>query len=131
MAVNALKIRLGACDQMTLFGNIDLGASVGGIEINYGPTVFQVEVDQITVPFAAFKTKEEVTFDVALVQIQMNLVAIAFGYASSTATGVTTVASGTLVPPGAPVLTITGGAAGTYTYTWVAFSSAGDSLPST
>src|ERR1700730_608846 len=130
MAVNALKIRLGACDQMTLFGNIDLGASVGGVELNYSPTVFQVEVDQITMPFAAFKTKEEVTFDVALVQIQMNLVAIAFGYASPTTTGITTTAAGTISTAGAPVVTPVGGAAVTYTYQWVAFTSAGDGIPS-
>lgn len=73
---------------MFLFGNIDLGASVGGAELNYNPTVFAVEIDQSILPVKMFKTKEDVTFSVALAQIQMNLVAAAMSYATA---GVTTV----------------------------------------
>lgn len=136
MAVNTLKIRLGPADQQTLFAGtqnaLDLGASVGGIELNYNPTIFQVEIDQSPLPVAAFRVKEEITYDVALVQIQMNLFAASIGYGSSSSSGVITTTTGSLAPPtGGTAAVIGTGAAVTYTYTWVAFCSAGDSIPGT
>ena len=136
MAVNALKIRLGAPDSMILFSGFsnqtDLGSSTGGVEINYNPTVLAVEIDQSILPVASYRTKEDLSFDVALAEIQMNRVALAFGSASQTASGIITTASGTLAAPAAPVPTVVGTPASTtYTYTWVAWSSGGDSIPST
>lgn len=88
MATTVSKIRLGACDTMTLLG-VDLGSSIGGAELTYNPTNFLVEIDQAIMPVQAFKTKEEISFGVALAQYQMSLVAAVFSYAQ---TGVTTVA---------------------------------------
>lgn len=136
MAVNTLKIRLGAADQQTLYAGttnaLDLGASVGGVELNYNPTIFQVEIDQSPMPVAAFRVKEEVSYDVALVQIQMALFAASIGYGSSSSSGVTTTATGSLVAPTGGAATPVGTPASTtYTYTWVAFCSTGDSIPGT
>lgn len=86
MAANALKIRLGACDTMTLFGTIDLGASVGGAELTYSPDTFLVEIDQAIQPVKSFHVKEEITFACALAQYQMNLVAASFSLAASAVT---------------------------------------------
>jgi hypothetical protein len=136
VAVNTLKIRLGACDLMTLYAGtqnaLDLGASVGGVELNYNPTVLLVEIDQSPMPVQAFRTKEEITFDVALVQFQMGLLAMAWGYASSSSTGVTTTSSAALTTPTGGAAAVVGTPASTtYTYTWVAFCSTGDSIPGT
>jgi hypothetical protein len=87
VAVNALKIRVGAPDVMTLF-NVDLGSSIGGAELVYTPTNFLIEIDQVIQAVAVFKTKEEFIFSVALAQYQINLVTLSFGYAAA---GVTTV----------------------------------------
>lgn len=88
MAQNALKIRLGAASTMTLFGSIDLGASVGGNELTYTPDSFLVEIDQSIMPVASFHVKEEIVFATALVQYQMNLLAAGFSLAASTVTTV-------------------------------------------
>lgn len=73
---------------MTLFG-VDLGGSVGGAELVYTPTNFLVEIDQVIQSVAVFKTKEEFIFSVALVQYQINLINLTFGYATANVTTVT------------------------------------------
>lgn len=137
MAVNPLKIRLGACDAMSLFGSVDLGASTGGAELNYTPTVLAVEIDQTIMPFLAYKTKEEVDFDVVLAQAQMNLLAAAYGYLSPTVNPVVTTAAGflaggsTTIPASPTALVLTGTPASvTYTYAVIPFCSNGDGIPS-
>lgn len=126
MAVLVNKIRLGAPDSMFL-GAQDLGASMGGTELNYNPTVLQVEIDQSILPVGVFKTKEEISFDVAVLQSQVKLVQTVFGYAQS----VQTTAPGTLATATAPVVTHVGTAgAATWVYKIVAFNSAGDGIPS-
>lgn len=93
MAVLATKIRLGAPTSMllTIAGTqIDLGASIGGAEFTYTPTMLQVEIDQALPPIAVFRTKEEAEFLVALAQFQVSLIMAAFAYPQSnvvTATG--------------------------------------------
>ncbi len=130
MTVLANKLRVGAADSMVLFNTYDLGASTGGLEINYNPTVLQVEVDQAIMPVAAYATKEEVTVDVVLAQLQMSLVSAAFGYGSSSATGVITTASGTMAAGVACTLSTNGtpGSA-SYSYQVAAFNSNGDQVP--
>lgn len=113
---------------MILFGSVDLGASLGGAEIDYTPTIFQVEIDQAILPVKAWKTKEEVTFTVALLQVQAATILNAFGYASS---GVVTVVAGSLATATAPTVTNQGAVgAVTYSYTVVAYDSNGDGIPS-
>lgn len=130
MTVLANKIRLGAADSMVLFNTYDLGASMGGLELNYNPTTLQVEIDQAIMPVAAYHTKEEISLDVALVQLQMNLVSLAFGYGSQSSIGVSTTAAGTMAAGSAPTLS-TVGTAGvvSYSYQVVAFDSYGDQVP--
>ena len=137
MAVNPQKIRVGACDSMVLFNTVDLGASTGGVELNYNATVLAVEIDQAIMPIQAYKTKEEVDFAVSLVQAQMNLVATAYAYLNATSNPVTTTAAGILnggastACPSLTSLTLTGTAATTtYTYQIVPFNSNGDGVPS-
>jgi hypothetical protein len=136
VSVNTVKIRLGACDQMTMYAGtlnaLDLGASAGGAELSYNPTVLLVEIDQTPMPVTAFRTKEELLFDVAIVQFQMNLLSFAWAYASSTVSNVTTTSSAALTPPTGGTATTVGTAGSTtYTYEWVAFCSTGDSVPGT
>jgi hypothetical protein len=73
---------------MTLFGTIDLGASVGGNELTYTPDTFLVEIDQAIMPVKAFHTKEEIVFHTVCVQYQMNLIAAGFSLATSAVTTV-------------------------------------------
>jgi hypothetical protein len=73
---------------MTLFAT-DLGSSIGGAELVYTPTNFLIEVDQVIQAVAVFKTKEEFIFSVALAQYQINLINLAFGYATANVTTVT------------------------------------------
>lgn len=73
---------------MTLFGTIDLGASVGGNELTYTPDTFLVEIDQAIMPVKAYHVKEEIVFATALVQYQMNLMAAGFSLAQSAVTTV-------------------------------------------
>lgn len=130
MTVLANKIRLGAADSMILFGTYDLGASTGGLELNYNPTVLGIEIDQAIMAVAAYATKEEVTCDVVLAQVQMSLVSAAFGYGSATATGVITTASGTMAAGVACTLAVVGTAASaSYSYQVAAFDSNGDQVP--
>jgi len=131
MTVNALKIRLGAPDYMVLYQGtatqIDLGASIGGALLTYTPTDFAIEIDQALSAVASYRTKEEVTFGVALAQTSANLLMAAFNYAP---TSIVTVAAGTLVAPPAPTVT-TAGTAGvaSVTYELVAYNYNGDSVP--
>jgi hypothetical protein len=131
VTVQVAKIRLGAPDSMILFGTsqapVDLGASLGGAELDYTPTIFQVEIDQAIMPVNIFKTKEEVAFTVALTQMQVALVQSAFSYAQS----LTTTAGAGISTPSAPVITPVGGSGTSYSYTIAAVTSAGDSIPST
>lgn len=136
MSVTPVKIRLGACDTMLLYAGqanaTDLGASQGGCELTYTPTRFAVEIDQVTLAAASFTTKEEVEFAVVVIQYQMGLLNASLGYGSASSSGVTTTASGSLTTPSGGTATPVGTPASTtYTYTWVAFSSAGDSIPGT
>lgn len=96
MSVNALKIRLGAPVSQTMsFGPpasqaVELGATTGGAELTYNPTVLSIECDQILMAIQAYKTKEEVTYDCAMEQFQMNFVALVWDYniaAVNTSTG--------------------------------------------
>lgn len=84
MAVNALKIRLGApvSQTMTFSGSpgIELGATTGGAELTYNPTILAIECDQALMAIASFKTKEEVAYDVAMEQYQINFVALVWAY---------------------------------------------------
>jgi hypothetical protein len=128
MAVTPAKIRMGAADSVILFGITDLGGTIGGVELDYTPTVFQIEVDQVILPVRAVKTKEECSLTCALAQTQMSIVEAAFGIAT---TAVATVAAGTLTSPTAPTVTPVGAAgAASYTYTVVAFDSNGDGIAS-
>lgn len=130
MTVLANKIRLGAADSMILFNTYDLGASMGGLELNYNPTTLQVEIDQAIMPVAAYHTKEEITLDVALVQLQMQILSLAFGYGSQATTGIITTASGTMGAGVAPTLSTNGTAGSTsYSYQVAAFDSYGDQIP--
>jgi hypothetical protein len=123
------KIRMGAVDSLILFNVTDLGGTVGGVELDYTPTIFQVEIDQVLLPVRVVKTKEEVSLTMALAQFQMSLVSAAFGYPTS---NITTVAAGTLTTATPPTVTVVGTpGAITYTYDVVAFSSNGDGIPST
>lgn len=132
MAITPAKIRLGAPDfqQLTISGVVvDIGSSVGGAEINYNPTVLQIEVDQAIMPVNAYKTKEEITYDVGLAEYQINRVTAAWSYAQS---GITTVAAGTLGTSPAPTLSTAGTPGSTsYSYQVVPFVSAGDGVPVT
>ncbi len=136
MAVNQQKIRLGAATQLIFFSDspnsIDLGATIGGMEVNYNPTMFAVEIDQCPMEVASYRTKEQVDVAFAIAQYQMDRLAASIAYAASTGSGVITTASGSLSAPGAAVVTVVGPAGSTsYSYQWVAFSSAGDSIPGT
>lgn len=128
MAVNATKIRMGAPDAMTLFGSIDVGASQGGCELTYTPTNFKVMIDQAFMPAKVFRAEEEFNFKVGVAEYTARNLLATMGY---TPTGVVTTATGSLGAPGIPVLAVVGTAgAVTYSYTWVAFCSNGDSIPS-
>jgi hypothetical protein len=125
---NLQKIRFGAPDLMWLFNTTDLGLTTGGAELDYNPTVFQVEVDQSILPAKGFHTKEEVNFTVGLVQTQATVVAMVMGYPL---TAIVTQVAGAMAT--ATGLTVTnGGASGstTYTYAVVAFNSNGDGMSS-
>ena len=92
MAFNAAKIRLGAPNSLllTVAGvQIDLGGTDGGCELSYNPTNFEILIDQTLAPIAAYKTKEEMMFTCALAQYQINLVNIAFAYATTNVTTAT------------------------------------------
>ena len=132
MAVNALKIRLGAPDfQQLVIGTttVDIGSSIGGAELTYNPTTLLIEVDQAIMPVNAYKTKEEIEYAVAVAEFQMNRVSAVWSMAQ---TGITTVVTGTLsAPTGGTATPVGTPASTTYTYTWVAFSSGGDSVPGT
>lgn len=144
MAVNQLKIRLGAADQMIAFSQsvnvltgavttgagYDMGASMGGLELDYTPTTFQVEIDQSILPIAAFHTKEELTLTFAALTIQMSIISMAFGYASASNNNVTTTLSGTLAACPTPTATVVGTAGSTsYNYSVAAITSNGDGIP--
>jgi hypothetical protein len=136
LATNPLKIRLGAADTMIWYAGqanaVDLGASMGGIELTYNPTVFAIEIDQAPMPVQAYRTKEEVELAVVVMQYQMALLNATLGYGTPSSSGVTTTASGSLTTPTGGAASVIGTPASTtYTYTWVAFSSAGDGIPGT
>lgn len=86
MSINALKIRLGAPITQTMTfsgaqgGAQELGATTGGAELTYNPTILAVECDQALMAIASFKTKEEVTYDVAMEQYQISYVALVWAY---------------------------------------------------
>lgn len=92
MAVNQLKIRLGApTTQWLTFssGAVELGATTGGAELTYNPTILAIECDQILMAIQAYKTKEEVSYDVAMEQYQINFVAMVWDYNQASVTTVT------------------------------------------
>lgn len=92
MAVNTQKIRLGApTSQILTIGGTatELGATTGGATLTYDPTVLECDIDQALMPVASYKTKETVTYEVALEQYQISLVALAWSYATSSVTTTT------------------------------------------
>ena len=127
MAVNSAKIRLGAPDLMILdsatSAPTDLGASSGGAVLAYNATYFPVEIDQTIMAAIAYKTKEEITFSVTLVQSQISTLVAAM---SLPTTNATTVASGTMGTGPTCTVTPTGGAAGSYSYMVIPFNYNGD-----
>jgi hypothetical protein len=86
MAPNIQKIRLGAPDSQTLTigaAATELGATSGGAELDYNPTILAIEIDQALMPVASYKTKEELTYATVMNQFQLSLVALAWSYATA------------------------------------------------
>lgn len=67
MAVDATKIALGPCD--VKFNNVDLGATKGGVVVNYSQEFYTLTVDQNgSTPMAETVSGEKATIEVPLVE---------------------------------------------------------------
>jgi len=96
----------------------DLGASMGGAELDYTPTIFQVEIDQAIMPVNSFKTRGNLLHG-RLTQFQVALIPVAF----ATPRTFTTVLSGAITTPAAPVITTSVAAAPPTPTRWRAVTS--------
>jgi hypothetical protein len=133
MSVQTQKIRVGAPTQQWvdwgLSTQVDIGASTGGATLAYAATYLPVEIDQAIIAANAYKTKEEITYSVSLVQESAINLSIAMSLNNSL---LVTTAAAAMTTPTAPTVAVVGTAATTsYSYEIVAIGPNGDSIPST
>lgn len=83
MAVQAQKIRLGAASSQTItIGAVgtELGATQGGAELNYNPSILEISIDQALMAIASYKTKEDIDYACTLAEFQLNRLSLAWSY---------------------------------------------------
>lgn len=71
MAITPASMRFGPCQ--VKFNNVELGATMGGVEFRYDVTWLDVEVDQSSMPVDAHVQKEVCVATVPMTEIELSL----------------------------------------------------------